>query len=226
MTALVSRSCEEFIELLASKEPVPGGGGAAALVAALGTALGGMVASLTIGKPRHADVEQEVIRLKAGADSLQARLLALVARDAEVFGPLSRAYGLPKDNVEERAIRDEVMEACLRECCEVPLEIMECCCEALELHEGFARTGAAIAISDVGCGVACCRAALEAASLNVFINTMSMRDRSVAESYNERAHEMCAIYGAKADVLFEDVAKRLGQERGQGFGQGNFHQRK
>jgi formiminotetrahydrofolate cyclodeaminase len=209
MIRITDESCSKFVEVLASKEPVPGGGGAAALVAAIGVALGNMVGSLTVGKPRYADVQDEVVVLKKKADALQARLIKLVTRDAEVFAPLARAYGLPKDTKEQQEHKAKVMEACLRRCCEVPLEIMECCCEAIDLHERFAVKGAAIAISDVGCGVICCKAALEAASLNVFINTKSMTDRAFAAEINKRANDLLEVYTAKADVIFKTVAARL-----------------
>ena len=95
--------CNEFVEVLASKAPVPGGGGASALVGAVGTALGNMVGSLTVGKKKYADVEAEMYELKAKCDTLQAELLALVERDAEVFEPLSKAYGRPRATEEEKA---------------------------------------------------------------------------------------------------------------------------
>lgn len=202
-------SCEDFIEVLASAEPVPGGGGAAALVGAVGMALGNMVGSLTVGKKKYADVEADIIELKNQADELQRRLIDLVAKDAEVFEPLSRAYGLPKETEEQRAHKEKVMEECLRECCEVPLDIMKACCEAIDLHEQFAAKGAAIAISDVGCGVVCCKSALQAAGLNVFINTKIMVDREYAEAANAKTREMLGTYMAKADTIFEEVEKRL-----------------
>ena len=77
--------CNEFVEVLASKAPVPGGGGASALVGAIGTALGNMVGSLTVGKKKYADVEDEMWELKKKADELQKDLLHLIERDAEVF---------------------------------------------------------------------------------------------------------------------------------------------
>ena len=91
-------SCTEFVTVLASNAPVPGGGGASALVAAIGTALGNMVGSLTVGKKKYADVEEEIISLKAKCDKLQADLLAQIELDAKGFEPLSKAYGIPKDN--------------------------------------------------------------------------------------------------------------------------------
>lgn len=202
-------SCRDFVTVLASKEPVPGGGGACALVGAVGMALGNMVGSLTVGKKKYADVQDDIIALKAGADRLQDDLLALVQRDAEVFEPLSKAYGMPKETEEEKAEKTRVMEAALRECCDVPLQIMQRCCDAIDLHVEFAAKGTAIAISDVGVGVAFCKAALFGASLNVFINTKSMADRAYAEDINQKANAMLKEYGELADNIYADVAARF-----------------
>lgn len=203
------KSCEEFIEILASKEPVPGGGGASALVGAIGTALGNMVGSLTVGKKKYADVQDDILKLKAEADQLQVDLIRLVARDAEVFEPLSKAYGMPKDTDEQKAEKARVMEMCLKEACSVPLEIMEKCCDAIELHREFAQKGTAIAISDVGVGVVFCKAALMGASLNVFINTKAMTDRIYADQINEKTNAMLAKYTALADEIYASVQSRL-----------------
>ena len=202
-------SCETFIEVLASKAPVPGGGGASSLVGAIGMALGNMVGSLTLGKKKYADVQEDIIALKEKADALQGDFLVLVQKDAELFEPLSRAYGMPKETEEERAEKARVMEAALRDACSVPMEIMEKCCEAIALHQEFAQKGTAIAISDVGVGVTCCRAALHGASLNVFINTKSMTDREYAEAINAKAENMLEQYVPLADAIFEDVRVRF-----------------
>ncbi len=201
--------CRDFVDILASKAPVPGGGGASALVGAIGMALGNMVGSLTVGKAKYADVQDDIIVLKKQADSLQDELLNLVRIDAEAFEPLSAAYGLPKDTEEEKAHKAEVMEQCLRDACAAPLDIMRRCCEAIELHEQFAAKGTAIAISDVGVGVVLCKSALQGASLNVFINTASMLDRRYAEQINTEANRMLEEYTARADVIFTDVAARF-----------------
>ena len=207
--AFTQLSCEEFITQLASKAPVPGGGGASALVAAVGAALGNMVGSLTVGKKKYADVQEDILALKAKTDKLQAELLALVERDAEVFEPLSKAYGLPKDTPEEQAEKTRVMEAALKEACAVPLAIMEKCGLAIELHREFAAKGTLLAVSDVGVGVAFCKAALQGASLNVFINTKAMQDRAQAEAANRRANELLAQYLPLADSIYADVAARF-----------------
>ena len=108
-------TCREFVEVLATKAPVPGGGGASALTGAIGTALGNMVGSLTVGKKKYADVEEDIIALQEKSDALQEELLNLVEKDAEVFEPLSKAYGLPKDTPEQQAEKDAVMEKCLND---------------------------------------------------------------------------------------------------------------
>lgn len=120
--------CNEFVEVLAPKAPVPGGGGASALVGAIGTALGNMVGSLTVGKKKYADVEEEMYALKEKADLLQKDLLVLIERDAEVFEPLAKAYGMPRETEEEKQRSARVMEIVLKDACSVPMEIMEKCC--------------------------------------------------------------------------------------------------
>jgi formiminotetrahydrofolate cyclodeaminase len=205
----IKQSCEGFIAALASKEPVPGGGGASALVGAVGVALGNMVGNLTIGKKKYAGVQDAVTALNEKACALRRDFLALTGRDAEVFEPLSRAYGLPQETETEKAEKGRVMEAALKQACSVPLEIMEKCGEAINLHKEFAGKGTSIAISDVGVGVAFCKAALLGASLNVFINTKAMGDRVYAEKINSRARELLDIYTRLADDIYNSVAARL-----------------
>ena len=201
--------CNEFVEVLASKAPVPGGGGASALVGAIGTALGNMVGSLTVGKKKYADVEEEMYELKGKAEALQKELLHLIERDAEVFEPLSKAYGMPRNTEEEKAEKARVMEIVLKDACSVPMEIMERCCEAIDLIEVFAEKGSTLAISDAGVGATFCKAALEGASLNVFINTKSMKNREYADELNKKADEMLSVYTKKAEEIYQSVATRL-----------------
>ena len=202
-------SCEEFVDVLASKAPVPGGGGASALVGAIGMALGNMVGSLTVGKKKYADVEADIIALKEKATALQADFLRLVEADAEAFEPLAKAYGMPRETEEEKAEKARVMAIVLKDACAVPMEIMEKCCEAIDVIEEFAAKGSALAISDAGVGVIFCKAALLGASLNVFINTKSMADKEYAASLNEKADKMIADYSKKADEIFAAVNARL-----------------
>ena len=198
-------SCKEFTEVLASKAPVPGGGGASALAGALGTALGSMVGQLTLGKKKYAEVESDIKVLMEKASKLQMELLTLVEKDAEVFEPLSKAYGMPKETEAEKAKKEGVMAVVLREAAEVPLEIMRKCCEVIDLQAEFAAKGSRLAVSDAGVGVIFCKSALQGASLNVFINTKSMKDRQLAEKINSEADEMLCEYTVKADEVFASV---------------------
>ncbi len=206
---ITDNSCAEFVRVLATKTPVPGGGGASALCGAIGTALGNMVGSLTVGKKRYAAVEPEIKAMQAKCDALQAELLALVEKDAEAFAPLAAAYGLPKDTPEQAAEKDRVMEAALKAACEVPLAIMQRCCEAVELMEGFAAKGSKIAVSDAGVGAALCRAALEGASLNVFINTKAMKDRAAAAAFDAKANALLGEFVPRAQATFDAVSAQL-----------------
>ena len=207
--SFLNQDIQAFTDVLASKASVPGGGGASALVGAVGTALGSMVGALTVGKKKYAAVEAEIIELMKKADEVRAALLKQIDEDARVFEPLSKAYGLPKETEEQKAEKDRIMEACLHEACSVPMEIMVKCCEAIELQKEFAAKGSSLAISDAGVGVAFCKAALQGASLNVFINTKSMKERDYADRLNKQAMEMLDKYVPMADEIYESVFARL-----------------
>ena len=201
----MEKNVDRFLETLASSAPTPGGGGAAALCGALGIALGNMGGNLTLGKKKYADVQEDIAELNAKAEALRAGFVALVDADAEAFAPLSRAYSIPKDD----PARDEIMEPALLKAAEAPLEIMRKCAEALELISGYAAKGSALAISDAGCAAALCGAAMEAAALNVKINTKSMKNRAVADNINVEMNELLQKYFALSQEIYNDVSGRL-----------------
>lgn len=201
----MEKNVDRFLETLASSAPTPGGGGAAALCGALGIALGNMVGSLTLGKKKYAEVQEDIAELNAKAEALRAGFVALVDADAEAFAPLSRAYSIPKDD----PARDEIMEPALLKAAEAPLEIMRKCAEALDLISGYAAKGSALAISDAGCAAALCGAAMEAAALNVKINTKSMKNRAVADNINAEMNELLQKYFVLSQEIYNDVSGRL-----------------
>lgn len=204
MAEMMDRPCREFVAALASGAPTPGGGGAAALVGAVGTALGNMVGALTVGKKRYAGVEEEIRALMAECDSLQSALLDQVAADAECFAPLARAYSIPKDDPD----REAALEEATLNACTAPLEIMRLCARAIECAAQFAEKGSRLALSDAGCAAILCKAALQAASLNVFINTGALRDRTAADELNARANGYLAAC-ERADAVFAQVRAAL-----------------
>ena len=199
----------EFLEELSSKAPVPGGGGASAAVGAFGAALGMMVANLTVGKKKYAAVEEEILAALEELGKLRDRLVALTDRDAQAFEPLSRAYGLPKNTEEEKAAREKVMESALYDASVAPLEIMETVLASMDLLEVLGEKGSRLALSDVGVGILFAQAALEGASLNVFINTRLMKDRGRAEELNGRADRMIAEGREKKERIYSQVLQSV-----------------
>jgi len=209
MKAFGTLPVDEFTRLLSSKESVPGGGGTAALVGALGAALGGMVASLTVGKQKYADVEEDVQRLKASICDLQEDLLVLIERDAEVFAPLANAYGMPSGTDEEKAEKERVMQSCLKDAALAPFEIMVKCAETLPMLKELAEKGSVLAVSDAGCGAALSKAAMRAAWLNVRINIRIIKDEGFASDLDRRGRELLAEGLPLADMIYDYVEDKL-----------------
>lgn len=205
MIPFVDRSCAQFAENLASKDAVPGGGGAAALVGALGAALASMVSNLTIGKKKYAAYEDDVRRILEKADNLRQELLALIDRDAEAFEPLSRAYSIPKDDPQ----REQIMEEALQLACTAPMDIMRAAAAVTEMLMDLVEKGSSLAVSDAGCAAVCCKAAVQSASLSVYINTKSMKDRERAAEIECEAEELIARCSALADQAYAEVLKKL-----------------
>jgi len=194
-------SCREFVSVLASSRPAPGGGGAAAIVGAIGTALGNMVGSLTVGKKKYQDIEEEIMALIAICRDLEEELLNQVVADEEGFMPLAAAYTIPKDNPK----REALMEEATLKAVETPVHIMELCCEAIKAVEVFAAKGSRLAVSDAACAAVCLKAALEAASINVYVNTRTLKDRHTAIMVNEKCEEMLDTYIPVCDKTYERI---------------------
>ncbi len=202
-------NCQNFLDMLASKAPVPGGGGASALVGALGTALGHMTGALTIGKKKYAEFEPELKSLQKELQQLQQELVGLIEEDARAFEPLAAAYQLPKNTEEEKLHKETVMEKALYSASLAPLRIMEKCARAIEILEIMALKGSRLAISDAASGASFCRAALEAAALNVFINTKAMTNKINAQELNKQADVILNEYLPRAEAIYSQIAKQL-----------------
>lgn len=202
---MTDMNMNEFLEVLSSSAPVPGGGGACGYVAAVGMSLGSMVANLTTGKKKYAEYHEEIEKIITEAKTITKELAECMDKDAVSFEPLSKAYGLPKNTDEEIAYREEVMEKALVTASEAPLLMMETIYKALKVLERLAVIGSRIAISDVGVGVQMCKAAVNGASLNVYINTKMMKNTDIAEEMNTRADELVIMSNELADRTYEEV---------------------
>ncbi len=203
------QTIEQYLQVLSSKQPVPGGGGASALSGALGSALGLMVGNLTIGKKKYAAMEEEVKGYMEQLERLQQKFIRLADEDAEVFAPLAAAYGLPSGTDEEKAYKDQIMEKNLLAASLVPLSIMETTVEMLLLLKELEQKGSVMAVSDVGVAVQFARTALTGAVMNVYINTRSMKNRDKAREMNEEASHMLTSGTAQADEIYGKVLERL-----------------
>ncbi len=196
---------DNFNTLLASRAAVPGGGGASALVASLGAALGSMVSNLTIGKKKYARYEDELNTLLIELDELRIKCQSLMDEDAKAFEPLSKAYSIPKDDPN----RTEEMERCLRLAAEPPMKILRLACRGILIHQRLEEIGSVLAISDVGTGVVMLWAALYGAAMNVRVNTKLMTDRVYAEELNSEVDALMAEHWKIADMVYEKVWERL-----------------
>lgn len=199
------QTLKQFADVLAAKTPTPGGGGAAAYVAALGTALAGMVGNFTVGKKKYADVEPDIVRIMTRAEVLQNRFITLIDADAEAFYPLSEAYAIPKEDPDRAA----KMEPCLVNAMAVPREIMKLCEEAIELQYELMEKGSRLMLSDVGTGATLLRGALNAAATNVCVNAKSLSDRELAAQTIAEVEQELDKYGFMADVIFTKVLEWL-----------------
>lgn len=198
---MLEKPATQFLSELSSNAPVPGGGGASAAVGAFAAALGMMVTNLTIGKKKYADYEEEVKAVRDRLEGLRDQLIDLVDGDAVAFEPLSKAYSIPKDDPE----RDAIMENALYEASVVPMGIMETVLAAAKELEVLVEKGSKLAVSDVGVGILFAQAAIEGASLNVYINTKSMKDRDRAAALDAKADAIIAEGAALKARIYDGV---------------------
>ncbi len=208
---IAQKTCIEFVDALASKKAVPGGGGAAALVGSIGMALGSMVCNLTIGKKKYAEHEDVIKDILLKANKIGKDLLGMIDKDAECFLPLSKAYGLPKSTPEEIKIKEETMENALKLACEVPIDIVKTCYEAIKLHEELVDKGSKLALSDVGVGIQCLRAALLSGQLNVLININSIKDEEYVKNIRIEIDELVSKGIKICDEVYAKVETALGK---------------
>ena len=203
---MMDKTCRGFAEALAAREPVPGGGSASAFVGALGASLCGMVARYGATNPALADRADDLTRAFAQADELAQELVELVSEDVRAY---RRAYGIPRDDpARATAIQDALHVAAMP-----PYRIMDACGRALALLEDMADKGSRQLLSDVACGAVFCRSAMQGASLTLFANTTSMKDRARAEELEAACDELLDTWLPRADALARraaDAARKRG----------------
>ena len=199
----------EFVDLLASDAPAPGGGSAAALEGALGAALTAMVCGLTVGKKKYAEFEALAAETQKKAADLKARFVDVMDRDTEAFNVVSAAFGMPKATDEEKAARSAAIQKGLEGCTKTPFEMMELAVEALELTASILGKSNDSAASDLGVSALSLRAAIQGAWLNVLINIGSLKNKELAEDYRVKGEALLAKALPLADQIYETVVKAM-----------------
>lgn len=202
---LIDYKVNEFINEMGSDSPAPGGGSASALSGSVGAGLLRMVALLTIGKKKYADVQELAAEIAEKALSLMNDFTEIIDRDTESFNAVSAVFAMPKDTDEEKAARKAAMQLALKGCTVTPVEMMEKSLEGLRIVEGAAGKLNASAGSDLGCSVLQFRACLDGAWLNVLINAGGISDEEFTSALLDKAEKIREEASALADSLFEKI---------------------
>lgn len=192
---------QQFLDELASKAPTPGGGGAAAVMGAMGAALVSMVCNLTLGKKNYEAVEAEMQATLQRSEDLRTQLIEMIQADAEVFGQVMGAYGLPKDTDEQKKARVEAIQAALKSATDVPLACAKASAEVISLSRIVAEKGNKNVVSDAGVAVLSAYGALKSAALNVYVNAGAIKDEAFVQ---QRLAELDALL-AGADIASEEI---------------------
>jgi methenyltetrahydrofolate cyclohydrolase len=206
---ITQSSIDEFLERLASGDPTPGGGSAAAIMGAMGAALVSMVCNVTIGKKGYEAAEAEMRAVLTQSEALRLRLAAMVAQDVAAFDGLMAAYKLPKLSDEEKSRRAEAIQASLRQATEVPLDCTRVCAEVIALARRAGEHGYRGVISDAGVGVLAASAGARSAALNVHINTPALKDRRFAEAASAELEKLLAFCVVETEAVYMLVRNKL-----------------
>jgi formiminotetrahydrofolate cyclodeaminase len=198
-----------FLDDLASGEPTPGGGSAAALAGALGAALAAMVARLTVGRKRYVDVDAPMQAVLAEAEALRGRLTGLAAEDAQAYEQVRAAYRLPKETGEQQAARQAAVQAAMRAASLTPLQTMHAALAVLRLLEQAATLGNVNAATDGAVGALLAQAGLAGAALNVRVNLGGIDDPAFAAESEQTVAALQAEAAAIVARILAAVEARL-----------------
>lgn len=209
MSDIENKSIKVFLDELASKSATPGGGSVSALMGAQGAALISMVCNLTIGKPKYAEIEPQMLELLSQAESLRSELTDLVKADIAVFDRLMATYSLPKDSEEEKSVRSAAIQSVLKDATEVPLACAKACREVMKISQLAVTHGNVGVITDAGAAIMSAYGGLKSAALNVYINTGSVKDPEFVAAKNLELEAIMVGADAELGNVFQQVMARL-----------------
>lgn len=203
------KTVAQFLDELASAAPVPGGGSGAALAGALGAALASMVGSLTVGKAKYADVQDEIRELLAQTEALRTRLTDLIEEDIAAYYTLSAAYKMPRDTDEQKAERTAAIQAALHSATQPPVAIAEACVDVLRLSKSMAEIGNVNAVSDAGVAALLAEAALRSAALNILINLGAIKDQEFVNWGHNTLNRLLEGTAELKEEIYQLVVSKL-----------------
>ncbi len=206
---LTDKPITNFLDELASSAPAPGGGSVASLAGALGAALVSMVCNLTLGKKGYEEVQGDIQELLARSEALRQELTDLLEADVAAYTAYSQAAKMPRDTEEQKAARNQAMQAALKNATLVPLRVAEAAVRVMELCMPTAEKGNKWAVSDAGVAVLMAEAALRSAALNVFINLGSIKDEAFVAEKRAHLDSLLAGKGARRDQIYDYVVSKL-----------------
>lgn len=206
---LTKMNLKEFCNALASKEPAPGGGSAAAMSAAMGIGLTAMVANLTIGKKKYAQFDEVMKDILAKSAKLQEELVAAIDNDTAAYNGVSAVFAMPKETDEEKAGRAAAMEAALKAATLVPFEVMGLCDAALTLTESAVGRSNTNCASDLGVAAVTLGAAMKGAWMNVLINLGGIKDADFAQKIKAEGEALVKKAETNAYAVMKQVMAEI-----------------
>ena len=184
---LTELTIKDFISKVISNDPVPGGGSVSALNGALAAALSAMVANLTVGRKKYAEVHDLMQELSTRFEKLSQKLIEDVDRDSDAYNRVFAAFKLPKETDEEKQFRSEAIQQETKYAAQVPMEVARAVYEVLPQIDAIAQKGNSNAVTDACVSMMCARTAILGALLNVRINLTSIKDEAFVNAMREEA---------------------------------------
>jgi len=200
---LTELTIKEFINKVISNDPVPGGGSVSALNGALAGALAAMVANLTIGRKKYAEVNDIMVELSSRFEKMSQRLIEDVDRDSDAYNRVFAAFKLPKETDEEKQVRSEAIQRETKYAAQVPMEVARAVYEVLPMIDTVAQKGNSNAVTDACVSMMCARTAILGALLNVRINLTSIKDEAFVKAMSDEADAIEAHTILQEQALLE-----------------------
>lgn len=209
MGKIADMSIKEYLDILKTDAPAPGGGGVSGLTAAQGISLTLMVIELTLGKKKYEEYMELIEKSRERALELYEELAVAADEDREVFLKLSEAYALPKETEEEKKFKQQVLGERSLAATEAPFKVMELSLEGLEITEKLVGKSNKMAVSDLGVAAACFLAACKSAWLNVKINLPYLTDKDRAQAFEKGGRNILEKVTELSEKIYDAVEKEI-----------------